>query len=84
VLAGLFAGLAACVFLAGDRCLDRGGRVSDTAWVCEMAAGASATLWSLVTPATVAAVILIVGVPVYFAVNAIGRRFIGACGLPVD
>ena len=84
VLAGLFAGLAACVFLAGDSCLDRGGRVSDTAWVCEMAAGASATLWSLVTPATVATVILIVGVPVYFAVNAIGRRFIGACGLPVD
>ncbi len=84
VLAGLFAGLAACVLLAGDSCLDRGGRVSDTAWDCELAAGTSASLWSLVSPVTVAIVVLAVGIPVYFAVNAIGRRFITACGLPVD
>ncbi len=84
VLAGLFAGLAACVFLAGDACLDRGGRVSDSAWVCELGSGASASLWSLVPPAVVAVVILAVGIPMYFAVNAIGRRFINACGLPVD
>ena len=84
VLAGLFAGLAACVFLAGDSCLDRGGRVSDTAWVCELASGASASLWSLVSPVTIAIVVLAVGIPVSFAVNAIGRRFITACGLPVD
>lgn len=84
VVAGLFAGLAACVFLAGDACLDRGGRVSDTAWLCELAGGASASLWSLVSPAVAVVVILAVGIPVYFAVNALGRRYIVACGLPVD
>ena len=84
VLAGFFAGLAACEFLAGDTCLDRGGVVSDAAWVCEMAAGSSVSLWKLLSPAGVALAFVVVGLPVYVAVNAIGRRLIRSCGLPVD
>jgi len=84
VLGGLFSGLAACAFLAQDACLDRGGVVSDTAWLCELTSGASVSLWSLLSPAGAALAIVMVGVPVYFVANAIGRRFISACGLPVD
>ena len=84
ILGGLFAGLAACLVLAQDRCLDAGGRVSDAAWACELASGASASLWSLVSPGVAVLVVLAVGVPAYLAANAIGRRFIVACGLPAD
>jgi hypothetical protein len=84
VLGGLFSGLAACAFLAEDACLDQGGAVSDAAWLCELSSGASVSLWSLLSPAGTALAIVAVGLPVYFLVNAIGRRFISACGLPVD
>ena len=84
VLGGLFASLAACAFLAEDACRDGGGRVSDTAWVCEMAAGASASLWSMLSPFAAGLAFVVVGVPVFLIVNAVGRRFIVACGLPVD
>ena len=84
ILGGLFAGLAACLVLAQGRCLDAGGKVSDAAWACEMASGASASLWSLVSPGMAVLVVLAVGVPVYVAANAVGRRLIVACGLPAD
>lgn len=84
VLGALFSGLAACVFLAEDTCLDRGGVVSDAAWLCELSSGASVSLWSLLSPAGAVLAVVVVGLPVYFVVNAIGRRFISACGLPVD
>ncbi len=84
VLGALFASLAACVFLAEDACRDGGGRVSDTAWVCELAAGASPSLWSMLSPLAAGLAFVVVGVPVFLVVNAVGRRFIAACGLPVD
>lgn len=84
VLGGLFASLAACVFLAEDTCLDRGGVVSDTAWVCELAAGPGVSLWELLSPAGAGLVFLVVGVPVYLVADFLGRRFIVACDLPVD
>ncbi len=84
VLGALFASLAACVLLAEDRCRDGGGRVSDASWACDLASGATASLWSLVSPWTCLLVAAVVGVPVFLVVNAIGRRFIVACGLPVD
>jgi hypothetical protein len=84
VLGGLFSGLAACVFVAERACLDRGGLVSEAAWLCELAPGASVSLWSLLSPAGAALAVVVVALPVYFVVNAIGRRFISACGLPVD
>ena len=84
ILGGLFASLVTCVLLAEDSCRDGGGRASDVAWACETASGASASLWSLVSPGTIALAVLAVGVPVYFVVNVVGRRFIVACGLPVD
>jgi hypothetical protein len=84
VLGALFSGLAACVFLAEGTCLDRGGVVSDAAWLCELSSGTSVSLWNLLSPAGAALAIAVVGLPVYFVVNAIGRRFISACGLPVD
>lgn len=81
-LGGLFATLAACVLAAEAACRDGGGRVSDAAWACELASGASASLWSLVSPGAMALAALVVGVPVALVVNAIGKRFIVACGLP--
>jgi hypothetical protein len=84
VLAGLFSSLAACAFLAEDICLDRGGRVSDAAWACELAAGADVSLWSLLSPSGMALAALVVGVPVALVVNAVGKRFIVACGLPAN
>ncbi len=81
VLSGLFASLAACVVLAEIACRDAGGRVGDVAWACEMASGSSASLWSMVSAGTVALAALVVGVPVYFVVDALGRRLIAACGL---
>lgn len=84
VLSGLFASLAACALLAESRCLDGGGRVSDASWVCDLASGASASLWSLLSPWNYPLAAVAVGVPVYFVASAIGRRFIVACGLPVD
>lgn len=84
VLGALFASLAACLFLAEGACREGGGRVSDAAWVCELASGASVSLWQLLTPANAAIALGVVGVPVFLVVNAIGRRFITACGLPVD
>lgn len=84
VLAGLFATLAAGAWLAEDACRDAGGRVSDTAWACELAAGAGASLWSLLSPGMLVAAALGVGLPVALAVNAIGKRVIVACGLPAN
>jgi hypothetical protein len=74
-ICGIFAAGAAALFLAGDRCLDAGGKLSDTAWTCEVASGAISSLWGLLTPAIVAVAIL-VGIPVYFAVTVIGRRWL--------
>ena len=84
VLGGLFASLAACAFLAEDICLDRGGRVSDAAWACALASGADVSLWSLLSPSGMALATLAVGVPVALVVNAVGKRFIVACGLPAN
>ena len=76
----LFASLAAAAFLAEDGCLDAGGRVSDSAWTCELASGAMQSLWSQLTPALVLFVIALVGLPVYFAVDALARRLIANPG----
>lgn len=81
VLCGLFSGLAACIFLAESACRDTGGVVSEAAWICETASGASTPVWSMVSAGTLALVVLAVGVPVAIAANALGRRVILACGL---
>ena len=75
VICGVFAAIAAALVLAEGRCLEGGGRVSDTAWVCEAASGAVGLLWGLVTPG-IAAVALLVGVAIYFAVAFTGRRWL--------
>ena len=75
VICGAFAGMAVGLFLAEDVCLDRGGRVSDSAWSCEGLSGAASSLWGLVTPGIVAAMV-VAGVLVYFAVAAAGRRWL--------
>jgi uncharacterized protein (DUF2062 family) len=79
VICGTFAGGAVALFLAGDRCLDAGGKLSDTAWTCEVASGAISSLWGLVTPGIIA-VAVFVGIAVYFAVTAVGRRWISGYG----
>lgn len=80
VITGLFASLAVLALIAQDECLDGGGRVSDVAWVCEMAAGSTVSLWTLVSPTMLAGVALGVGIPAYFLANAAGNRFIAALG----
>jgi hypothetical protein len=75
VICGAFAGMAVALFLAEDRCLDAGGRVSGAAWSCQDASGAVGSLWSLVTPG-VAAAAVVVGIAVYLAASALGRRWL--------
>lgn len=75
VICAIFASLAVLALIAQDACLDSGGRVSDGAWVCEVASGASVNIWSLVSPLALFLVALGVGIPVYFGVNALGERF---------
>jgi hypothetical protein len=78
VISAIFASLAVLALIAQDGCLDGGGRVSDGAWVCELASGISVSVWSFVSPLLVALVAVGVGLPFYLAVTAIGSRFIGA------
>jgi len=75
VICGVFSGMAVALFLAEGRCLDGGGRVSDTAWSCQAASGAVGSVWGLVTPGIAAAAVL-VGIAVYFAVSILGRRWL--------
>lgn len=73
----LFAALATGALLAGRRCAEGGGRVSDATWVCELAPGGASSLWSLVSPLDAAIAIVLVGVPVFLAANAGARRLMG-------
>ena len=75
VICGVFASIAVALLLAEDRCLDAGGRLSDTAWTCQVDSGAISSLWHFVTPGIIAMAVL-VGIPVYFAVTVSGRRWI--------
>ena len=75
IICGIFAGIAVALVLAEGRCLDTGGRVSDTAWSCQTASGTVGSLWGFVTPG-IAAVAVLVGLAVYFAVSVIGRRWL--------
>lgn len=70
----LFAALATGSLLAGNRCVEGGGRVSDVTWACELASGGASSLWSLVSMLDAVIAILVVGVPVYLAANAAARR----------
>ncbi len=74
-ICGIFGGGAVALFLAEDRCLDAGGRLSDAAWTCELASAAITSVWTLVTPGIAAAAVL-AGIPVYFAMTFIGRRWL--------
>jgi hypothetical protein len=74
VFCGVFAGGAIALFFAGRGCVSGGGRLSDTAWTCEVG-GATSSLWALVTPG-IAVAALLVAVVVYFAVAAAGRRWL--------
>lgn len=74
VLCALFAGIAVATLIAEDRCLDAGGRLSDSAWICETASGTTASLWTLLNPTTIGLVVAAVGVPVFWVINAIGER----------
>jgi len=75
VICGTFVGLLVALLLAEDRCLDAGGRLSDTAWTCEVASGATSSLWGWVTPGVIA-VAVFASISVYFAVSVLGRRWI--------
>jgi hypothetical protein len=81
VICGVFAAIAVALVLAERVCVDSGWKASDTAWLCEAASGAATSLWALVTPG-IAAMALLAGVPVYFAVAAAGRRWLFRYGRP--
>jgi hypothetical protein len=74
VICGVFAGGAVALLLTGRGCVSGGGRLSDTAWTCEVA-GATSSLWAMVTPG-IAGAALLVAIAVYFAVAAVGRRWL--------
>jgi hypothetical protein len=76
VICAVFASMAAALFLAEDRCLHSGGAVSDAAWICEAASGVVQSLWSFVTPGILVLVVVVIGIPVYFAVMTVTRRWI--------
>lgn len=80
VISAISASLAVLALIAEDGCWDSGGRVSDVAWDCEVASGASVNIWSLVSPFVIGLVVVGIGIPVYFGANAIGGRFIAAYG----
>ena len=75
VICGLFTGIGVALYLAQDRCLDGGGRVSNAAWSCEGISGAASSLWELVTPG-ITAVVVFAGILVFLAVAAFGRRWL--------
>lgn len=77
VLSGLVAGLTVAMLLSESRCLDRGGRLSDVAWACELPLEGSTSIWSLMNPAALCLVVFAVAIPVYFIVDAIGNRWLG-------
>jgi hypothetical protein len=79
-VSAIFASLAVLAFIAEDGCMDGGGRLSDVAWVCEVASGTSVSIWSLVSPFAISLVAVGIGIPVYFGANAIGGRLIAAYG----
>lgn len=70
------AGLTVAILLSEDACLDRGGRLSDFGWLCELPSGGSVSIWTLLNPAVLCLVIVAVAIPVYFVVNAIGNFWI--------
>lgn len=74
LICGIAAAGSMAALLAQDRCLDLGGRLSDAAWICE-AGSRAIPFWSLVSAQSGVLALLLVGVPVYFAVRAIGRRY---------
>jgi len=79
-ICAVFASIAVAAMLAEDRCLDRGGRVSDGAWTCAMPAGGIESLWALVSAGNMVLIVLAIGIPVYVAVSAMGRRWLFAYG----
>lgn len=77
-ISALFASMAVAVYLAQDACLDAGGRLSESAWTCDTATGATVSLWTMASPVALAVIAVAVGVPVYWAVNAIANRWLSA------
>lgn len=72
VICGVFSGIGVALLFAGNRCLDAGGRLSDSAWTCEVASGAVHSLWGFVSPG-ISAMAVLAGIPVYVAVSVLGR-----------
>lgn len=72
VVCGVFSALGVTLLLAGNRCLDAGGRLGDSAWTCEVASGAVNSLWGLVTPG-ISAMAVLAGIAAYFVVSVLGR-----------
>jgi hypothetical protein len=83
VICGVCAGMAVALLLAEDLCLKSGGRVSDTAWSCQAASGATGSLWTVVTPRIAAGAVL-VGIGACFAVSLLGRRWLFRYGNIMD
>ena len=80
-LAALFSTLGVLLWRASAACLERGGKTSDTAWVCEFAGREAESLWATVgwTEGTLAT--LLVGLPVFLLVRRLGRRW-DTCDAP--
>lgn len=80
-LGALFSTLGALLWTASDACVDRGGRSSDSAWVCEFPGREAESLWSYVGWFEAGLATLLVGLPVLLLVRRLGRRR-NACATP--
>ena len=82
-LAALFSTLGVLLWRASTACLERGGKTSDTAWVCELTGREAESLWSYVGWMETTLAVLIVGLPVFLLVRRLGRRW-DTCAVPTS
>ena len=75
-----FAANAIVEFFAVDSCLDRGGRVADSGWSCEIASGAIEPLLVYLPAWSIATIIVVVGIPTLLVVAPIFERLFSAGG----
>ena len=75
-----FATNAIVEFFAVDSCLDRGGRVADSGWSCEVASGAIEPLLLYLPAWSIATIIVVVGIPTFLVVAPIFERLFSAGG----
>lgn len=79
-LVAAFTTIAIVEFFAVDSCLDRGGRVADSGWSCEVASGAIEPLLLYLPVWSIATIIVVVGISTFLVIASIFERLFSAGG----